>query len=72
MTTPWTPSLLFTHPRRVNRALVSGVDEDTAPVIAQATRLAGYDHAFVVAHVGITTRPQMIVWPMRLRPDPEH
>lgn len=70
MTAPWPPLLLFAHPRRVNRSLVGGIDEDTAPVVAAAARLEGYTHAFVVAHVGRTTQVQMIVWPMRLAPEP--
>lgn len=74
MTTAWHPLQLFTHPRRVNRALAEDLDEDTAPVVAELARLSGRDHAYLVVHVGPTTRPQTIVWPMTLRgrDDTEH
>lgn len=74
MNAPWPPLELFCDLREHNRAVARdehALDADTGPLAAELSRLMGYDHGFVVAHVGRTTRPQVIVWSMRLL-DPEN
>lgn len=70
MNAPWPPlELLCDDARAHNLALAKeqrALDADTAPVCSELSRRSGYDHGFVVAHVGETTRPQVILWSMRL------
>jgi hypothetical protein len=60
-----------TDARRENRALVS-IERKDAEVFGELCSEAGFDHGFIVAHVGPTTQPQPIVWPMKLNTEPEH
>lgn len=72
MNAPWDPRHLFCNARADNRHEVSGLSEDEAPVAAHLARIGGHDRAFTVAHIGPTTRPQAIIWPMRMNPEKEH
>lgn len=72
MNAPWNPRHLLCDARTENRHAVPGLDEDSAAVAAHLARMGGHNTAFTVAHIGLTTRPQHIIWPMRLTPEKEH